>query len=597
MEGLRRISGPAVRSTFAALLVVLSTMVAAPAFATTAAAPPGAFHSGTRAAATLTAAAADPPPISVTKSGPATTLVGSPVRYTLAAANPAAGAGGVQQYNVSFRDVLPAGVTYVAGSTLPSDIGDPTVVTDPVTGAQTLIWPDNFDLPPGDSNSISFEVTADPTLWPVQSTFTDTATGFSSTDPRVVPLFDSTGAPISNPAVTASAPSSASTMVSALAVTKAEPSPEAKLLRGVHDHTTVYTLTVTNGDGGATDDTVVTDYLPASLEFLECGGVDNTTTGPEYPGAPSLAATPPVADCPTPASVNTVSAPPGLPAGVYTEVTWNVGSLAPGQVLTISYAAGIPQRENTLTFPGGPPSPGSLGQAANLDNNTGQTTRQNGAASSLTNLRRRVRHLHRPGVTGSVSGGRRPGQPHGDCQRPAHHQIGYPTDFAGGGLATYTLNIASSEYVDNSDITVTDTIPNGICPLGTTQNYVAGAPPDCNPGTVAPSVPYQSVTQNPDGTFTVVFDPIDVARNGTPPSPSRPACARPITGGPLAGDPTATGDAFTNTAGVVGTSTPIPGSPDLTPTTVTDSSSVTQTSTGGSRDQADPALRHRPELR
>ena len=223
-----------------------------------------------------------------------------PVRYTLAASNPTAGAGGVTQYNVSFSDVLPAGVTYVAGSTEPADIGDPTVITDPDTGAQTLIWQDNFDLPPGDSNSISFEVTADPT---VAGAIVVHRYGHRVQQyrPGVVPLFDATGAPVPNPAVTASAPSSATTEVTALEVTKAEPSPEAKLLRGVHDHTTVYTLTVTNGDGAGTDDVVVTDYLPASLEFLGCGGVDNTTTGPEYPGAPSLTATPVVgADCPTP---------------------------------------------------------------------------------------------------------------------------------------------------------------------------------------------------------------------------------------------------------------------------------------------------------
>ena len=35
---------------------------------------------------------------------------------------------------------------------------------------------------------------------------------------------------------------------------------------------------------------MVIDLIPAGLEFLGCGGVDNTTTGPEYPGAPSLAA-------------------------------------------------------------------------------------------------------------------------------------------------------------------------------------------------------------------------------------------------------------------------------------------------------------------
>ena len=111
---------------------------------------------------------------------------------------------------------------------------------------------------------------------------------------------------------------------------------------------------------------------------------------------------------------------------------------------------------------------------------------------------------------------------------------------------------------------------------------LAGAPPDCNPGTVTPSVPYQSVTQNPDGTFTVVFDPINVARNGTTTITFQARMRTTYTGGALAGDPTATGDDFTNTAGVAGTSTPIPGSPDLTPTTVTDTSSVTQTSSGGS---------------
>jgi large repetitive protein len=561
--------------------LLVSAIVAVPAVSSAAAVPTQAARTQAALVAAVPEAADPPAPIDVTKSGPSSTLVGEPVRYTLTASNPTAGAGGAPQFNVSFSDVLPPGVTYVAGSTRPADIGDPTVVTDPTTGAQTLIWPDTFDLPPGGANSISFEVTADQTDWPVQSTFTDTATGFSSTDARVVPQFDSTGAPVPNPAVTASLPSPASTDVTALAVTKAEPSPEAKLLRGVHDHTTVYTLTVTNGDGGATDDVVVTDFLPASLEFLQCGGVDNTTTGPEYPGAPSLAATPAVPNCPTPVAVDTVSAPAGLPAGVYTEVTWDVGTLAPGQVLTINYAAGIPQRANTLIFPGGMPSPPSLGQAANLDNNIGHTTRQNGAAAGLTNF------VDVSGTyAGTVEAG---GSAAVDVQ--ASHAVTVndlriiksvsPTDFESGGLATYTLNIASSEYVDNSDITVTDIIPNGICPLDTTRNYVTGSPPDCDPGTVAPSVPYQSVTQNADGTFTVVFDPIDVPRNGAATITFQARMRTTFTGGPLAGDPTATGDSFTNTATEVGTSTPIAGSPDLTPTTVTDSSSVTQTSSGG----------------
>ena len=131
-------------------LLVSTALVAVPAVSLTAAAP----NQSAPTPAALVAAvpdATDPPapPINVAKSGPSSTLVGAPVRYTLTGSNPATGAGGVAQYNVSFRDVLPAGVTYVAGSTQPSDIGDPTVITDPTTGAQTLIWQDNFDLPPG----------------------------------------------------------------------------------------------------------------------------------------------------------------------------------------------------------------------------------------------------------------------------------------------------------------------------------------------------------------------------------------------------------------------------------------------------------------
>ena len=40
--------------------------------------------------------------------------------------------------------------------------------------------------------------------------------------------------------------------MSAIRLQKSEPSPEGELLRGVHDHTTVYTLTVTNNHGADT---------------------------------------------------------------------------------------------------------------------------------------------------------------------------------------------------------------------------------------------------------------------------------------------------------------------------------------------------------
>ncbi len=522
------------------------------------------------------------PPLTLAKTGPATVLEGSAARYTLTASNPPASAGGVAQFNVSFSDSLPVGVAYTPGSTLPADLGDPTVIADPTTGAQTLIWSDNFDLQAGSTDNISFEVTPDSAIWPVDSTFTDTATAFGSTNARVIPAFGASGAPIPNAAVLPSAPSSASTTITSLAVSKAEPSPEGKLLRGIHDHPTVYTLTVTNGALSSTEDVLVNDFLPASLEFLGCGGVDNSTTGPEYPGAPSLTATPSVGvNCLTPTAVDTVTAPPGLPAGVYTQVTWDVGTLAPNQVLTIRYAAGIPLQQNTLSFPAGTPTPASLGQTANLDNNNGPTTRQNGAAQGLTN------DVQVTGTyTGTVSPGGSPDIEADSSHTVTSHDLRMvksvnPADFSGGGLATYTLQLASSEYVDNSNIVVTDTIPNGVCPLDTTTNYASGAPPDCAPGAVAPSVPYQSVTQNPDGTFTVVFDPIAIPRNGTATITYQARMRTTFTGGSLAGVPTATGDSFTNSAELDATSTPRLGTGEAGAATVTDSSSVTQSSIGG----------------
>ena len=103
---------------------------------------------------------------------------------------------------------------------------------------------------------------------------------------------------------TESAADDATTLVSALEITKSEPSPEGELLRGVHDHTTVYTLRVRASEVADTDGVVVTDYLPAQLEFLGCGGDEFSTSGPEYPGAPPLSDTPVIpprtASTPTP---------------------------------------------------------------------------------------------------------------------------------------------------------------------------------------------------------------------------------------------------------------------------------------------------------
>ena len=85
------------------------------------------------------------------KQGPGSILVGDTAKYTLTAANPAGG-DQVPQYNLSFRDVLPPGVTYVPGTTEPPRAGEPVIHTnrldpdDPATEYQTLVWRNVADL-------------------------------------------------------------------------------------------------------------------------------------------------------------------------------------------------------------------------------------------------------------------------------------------------------------------------------------------------------------------------------------------------------------------------------------------------------------------
>jgi large repetitive protein len=529
------------------------------------------------------AASAATPGIAVTKQGPSSVLIGQPVTYTLTASNPTSNPGVAPEYNLSFRDVLPVGVTYQAGSTSSADLGEPSITTNATTGQQTLLWVNVSDLLRGGSQSLTFSAIPDTTALPVGSTFTNTGEGYASTSPRTVPKFAADGTPVADGAVQSATSAPVTTIVSPLSVSKAEPSPESKLLRGAHDQTTVYTLTVSSGDVAPNDDVIVTDYLPASLEFLGCGGVDNSA-GPEYPGAASLTATPVIAaNCPTPESVATVTNPPPdggvtYPAGVYTKVTWDLGNQLPDAVTTIQYAAAIPLRQNAAFGTGGP-TPTSLEQAANLDNNTGASTRQVGTAAGVTN------YVH---VSGSYQGPVEVGTPT-DVVADSSHTVTAndlriiksvsPAAFSTGDIATYTLEIDAGEYNDMSALTVTDTLPNGVCPIDDTTNYVTGSPIDCRPvAGNAPTDPYQSVTQNPDGTFTVVFKPLTLAHNGSTTITYHARMRQNYTGGSLAGTPTAAGDSFTNNVTEVATSSPRAGTGEIGPVSVTDSSSATQTS-------------------
>ncbi|MDQ1745645.1 MAG: large repetitive protein, partial [Pseudonocardiales bacterium] len=525
--------------------------------------------------------AAASPAITVTGQAPATVLAGNPVTFTLTAANPAANAGSQPEYNTTLREVLPVGVAYQSGSTTPADAGEPTVLTDPGNGQQTLIWSDLFDLPTGSSDGLSFAAT---TSLPVGSTVVPVATAYASTAPRYVAHFSATGLPIADPRIQVATSTPGATVITALQLSKTEASPDAKLLRGLHQHPTTYTLRLSNTSLAATTGVTVQDYLPAALEFLGCGQLDNTSgAAMEYPGAPRLTATPAVgANCLAPSAVDTVLNPPpngtvSYPPGIYTKLSWTLGTLAAGQSSTIRYAAAVGLKQNVLFSTG--PSPASLGQAANLDNNTGAGTRQLDAAATLTSYAHAGGSYTGPAVGGAASVS-------DTSHRVSVHdlRIGKAvtgTQFVAGAVSDYTVRIDSGEYADNSALSITDVLPNGLCPLDQLTDYAAGAPADCAPAAGhAPSQPYQSVTQNADGSFTVVFAPLAVPRDGSL-TISYPARNRAVyTGGSLAGVPPAAGDSFANTATGQASAVPLPATGVSGNQAVRDASSATLTSTG-----------------
>ncbi len=427
--------------------------------------------------------------LNLVKNAPARVLYGSSATVTLTATNP----GTSPVYNASFRDVLPAGVTLASATPAPTSV----IENQPLLGQTTLVWVNVNDAQPSASASVTYSVThttgTDAPGNPLHAgdTYTSTAQVFGNTDPRYVPDFSPIG--IALPGVDSydtSGSAAASTQIVPIRIQKAEPSPEGELLRGVHDHTTVYTLTVTNNAIAATNTVVVDDYLPAQLEFLQCGGIDNTPAGlarPEYAGAALLTATPPVTtNCPAPTLVETVVDPVGLPPGVYTHVRWTVGSMAAGAVTSIRYAAGIPLRANAA-FPANPvpPTPGSLGQAANLENNTGQLTTES-SEQQLTNS---------ASVTGVYSGyGGAVAADTSTITRSSEDLAIQKRVTAGGDdvnngeTVGWAMTLSTGEYRSASNVVVVDSLPDG-------YEYVAGSatlrrvsPSPEGPASVAPSI-------------------------------------------------------------------------------------------------------------
>lgn len=544
------------------------------------------------------AAAAGTPNIGLEMDAPAQALIGTKQKVQLVATNPA---GQKRGYNLSFRVVLPQGVSYVPGSASAS----PQVIEgQPGVGMTTLIFENVGDLSAFSEYDLSYEVEPSSSFFKFTEegkypTYTGKAEAFVDEKPRKKPAFDEFGAVIPG-SYTGSAVAEAKTELTAIEILKSEPSPEGEILRGVHEHQTVYTLKVRNNKVGPTSGVagagpkgetgiVIEDWLPAGLEFLGCGKVDNTTdaaTNPgskeEYPGSGVIdpGNAPAAPQCVEPFSVETEEVtPPGgkQPKGIYTHVKFlGPASLAVGQEIELQYIAAIPIRANSLTWNGaaGKPSATSLGQIANLDNNSGPETFDEEQLTNVAQARgvyesvpvRDTDELTRTAEDLAIQKGTSPSQ----------------SAIFAGAETNWTLRLEASEYRRTEPVSITDQLPNGLCPRGP-KNYEGpvGGPivepkEECEAsGTLRPTVTYLKgggkpagteeaieytlAEEEPTGGFKIEFNGPDVAALGRLEPSQELLVTFPTTtrvfyqSNYKDGKPVLTGDSWTNEVSAAGT--------------------------------------------
>lgn len=481
------------------------------------------------------AGAADNGSVDVAVSGPPSILHGEDVTYTVAATH---NGGGPDGYNLTYRVVLPADATFVS-----STVGKPTTtVTDaPGAGETTLLFENVADLQSGVTNALSLTIDVVEASYPVGSSVTVTGGAYLSDDPRLIPDFDASGGHVDNADTAAFATDSSVTDVEAIRLTKTEPNAEAELLRGVHTEWTTYSLQVDNNLVNPTDSLVIEDWIPAGLEFLACGGVDQTEDSPvtnltsatteEYAGSGALgvgvAPVDPtggavVATCELPTSVETVTLAadeefPGQPAGVYTHVVWDlgviVGTMAASDQVEIMYAAGIPLRENTATFSAGNTN---TDHTADLDNNNGPFTVDE---QELTNWSRASANYN-PGVDDLATSDE--DSVTVSAEDLSIHKSVDDAEFVQSELPGWTMLIETGEYRDATGLVVTDTLPDGQCPILSSGNPDASDPTtEClqTGGIPVPTVDGagddpDTVTEAADGSWTLVWSTIpDLTEN------------------------------------------------------------------------------------
>ncbi len=283
-------------------------------------------------------------------------------------------------HDVTVTDVVPAGMRAVPGSysVTPSRVRH----DDPVPGAATLVWENIGDAQPGSSTAVRYRIApAGPDAPIAGDVVAADATAVASTDEHRRPDPDAGDGDASS-RWTTRADASGSARVVPLQVTLRSDARGDQVLRGP-GHATTYTLRVANAPDAVTRGVVVEDHLAAPLELLGCG---TAAHGERAADAAALLPNPPLDErggCRTPSSVDTVELDPDgsgpLEPGTYTRVRWELGDLAPGEQVSISYAAVVAERANAAWTGEAPdprcaPAADACEQLANLDNNTGAWT-------------------------------------------------------------------------------------------------------------------------------------------------------------------------------------------------------------------------------
>ncbi|MFK4788886.1 hypothetical protein [Microbacterium sp. ZW T5_56] len=469
-------------------------------------------------------------------------LAGEKSNVTVAATNTT----GPDQYNASVVAVLPPGVSFVGpavdgqGRQLPAPVATPwcAVANDPASCGVVLTWPNISDLVTGSSVTVSFDVAADDARHPVGSEFTVGVGVYANANERTVPAVQVPA--VGTPTVTGATSSGVkdqTVMVVPLKLSKTTTNtPESEALRG---QPIDYQLTVRNAAANAdTENVIVVDKLPGVMTIDSCDSTRPCTTAIiEENGQ------------------------------VFTQITWDLATLNPGEEVVLKYTAHVDLNhvaaDGTLTGGATRPVGTEPVDGYGSENTAHATGRYLGNVKDEASRTVDVQDSHSVQVLDlSILKG------------------GDSGVFQEGTVRAYTLTVRTSEYVSAAGITVTDTLPDGLCPVipqgGPAVSLPASCDNDAAPYTLPAGVTLTSVTTNADGLYVLTFALTDMAASSETTFSYRVMQRTDYGSNTRNTLPTVAGDSFTNNVRVDGTTSPIAGNTvDQGPVTSTNTSSHT----------------------